>query len=133
MSDILSGLTAHLLLDSALFALVGARVFPEKLPAGTTENPTIMPALTYQLIDEPVFTTHGNQQLFNARIQIDCWGGSYKSAQTVAALLHASLHGYRGAMGTITVGGVFRKSKRDDPNPDIELYRVSQDFVFNYS
>ena len=133
MSDILSSLVAFLLLDGELTALIGTRLYPEKLPAGTTENPTQMPAVTFQLVDEPVIGTHDNKQAYKARIQLDAWGGSYKSAHAVADALHTALQGYRGAMGTNNVGGIFRKRRQDDPNPDIGLNRVSQDYLVNYN
>jgi len=132
MSDILSSLTSFLLLDANVTALVSTRIYPEKLPAGSTDNPTTMPALTYQLIDEPVGTTHDNNQTFKARIQLDAWGGSYKSAHSVADALHTSMQGYRGAMGSVHVGGVFRQRKTDDSNADVALFRVSQDYMINY-
>jgi hypothetical protein len=131
--SILTGLTSYLLNNTAVTALVGTRIYPEKIPAGTTANPTIMPCLTYQLIDEPIMSTFDNAQLFRARIQIDTWGGNYKSAHAVADAVHLSLQGFRGHMGTADVGGVFRQAKRDNPDPDVELYRVSQDYFFNYT
>lgn len=133
MSDILPALRTFLGATSAITALVSTRIYPEKLPAGTSTNPTPMPAVVYQLIDEPVITTHGNEQLFRARVQVDSWGGSYKSAHTLAAALHTALHGYRGLMGTVAVGGVFRQAKRDDPDPETGLHRVIQDFFIHYA
>jgi len=128
-----SGLVTHLLRDAAISALISTRIYPEKLPAGSTSNPTVMPCLTYQLIDEPLQMTTDYKQLFRARIQIDSWGGSYKSAHALADAVHDALQGYHGAMGDHNVGVVLRQSKRDDPIPDIELNRVIQDYFFNYT
>jgi len=133
MSNILTAQLTYLRTISALTALVSARIFPDKLPPGTSADPTPMPCLTYQMIDEPVITTHENEQLFMARIQFDSWGGSYASAHAVASALFTALHGYKGLMSTVYVGGVFRRLKRDDSDPDIGLHRVIQDFVFNYA
>lgn len=132
MSDILSGLTTHLLLDAGLSALVGTRIYPERIPAGSTTNPTVMPVLTYQLIDEPSDTTHDDKETFKARVQLDAWGGSYKSAHAVADAVHAALQGYTGSLGSCVVGGIFRKRKMDAPEPDMALERVSQDYIINY-
>lgn len=131
--SILSGLTEFLLENDALAALIVARVYPETIPPATTSNPTTMPVVTYQLIDEPLTTTHDNEQAFMAKVQLDAWGGSYKSVHAVADAIHAAMQGYVGTMGDFTVGGVFRKRKQDDPNPDIDLHRISQDYVINYS
>lgn len=134
MSNILTAQKTYLATIGALTTLVSTRIFPERLPPGTSTTPTVMPCLTYQMVDEPVMTTHDNQKLFTARIQYDTWGGSYASAHAVADALFAALHGYKGLMDTVAVGGVFRKSgKRDDNDPDTGLNRVIQDFVFNYS
>lgn len=133
MSNILTAQLVYLRTISALTALVSTRIYPAKLPAGTSTTPTPMPALTYQMVDEPVITTHDNQQLFTARIQFDAWGGSFGSAHAVADALFTVLHGYKGMMSTVAVGGVFRQLKRDDSDPDVALYRVIQDFIFNYA
>lgn len=133
MSNILKAQKTYLATVTALTALVSTRIYPMKIPAGTSANPTTMSCLTYQMIDEPVITTHDNQWLFMVRIQYDTWGGSYASAHAVADALFTALHGYKGLMGAVAVGGVFRQSKRDDSNPDIGLYRVVQDFIFNYA
>jgi len=132
--SLLTALTSHLLNASSISALVGARVYPEKMPSSTSAAPNTLPLVTYQLIDEPVITTHANNNIFKARVQIDAWGGSYKSAQTVADALFDTLQGYHGALGdqTVEVGGVFRRSRRDQSDEAVELFRVSQDFVFNY-
>lgn len=132
MNNILTAQLTYLRTISALTTLVGARIYPQTIPAGTSANPTPMPCLTYQMVDEPVITTHNNEQLFTARLQFDAWGGSYGSAHAVADALFTALHGYKGLMGAVIVGGVFRLIQRDDRDPDVALYRVIQDFIFNY-
>ena len=80
MSNILTAQRTYLATITALTTFVSTRIYPMTIPAGTSANPTTMPCLTYQMIDEPVITTHDNQKLFKARIQYDTWGGSYASA-----------------------------------------------------
>lgn len=133
MSNILTAQLTYLRTISALTALVSTRIYPQTIPAGTSANPTPMPCLTFQMVDEPVITTHNNEQLFTARLQFDAWGGSYTSAHAVANALFTALHGYKGSMGTVPVGSVFRLIKRDDSDPDVALNRVIQDFIFNYA
>lgn len=133
MSNILVAQLVYLRTITALTSLVSTRIFPDKLPAGTSTAPTPMPCVTYQMVSEPVITTHNNEQLFKARIQIDSWGASYKSAHDVANAIFNALHGYKGLMSTVYVGSVFRQVKRDDSDPDVALYRVIQDFIFNYA
>lgn len=132
--SLLPALTAHLLNHASVSALVAARIYPERLPASTSATPNVMPLVTYQLLDEPATTTHDSQVIFRARVQVDAWGGSYKSAHAVADALFAALHGYRGAMGnqSVHVGGCFRTGKRDASDPNVELFRVVQEFSIHY-
>ena len=127
-----SGFASWLLNDTGVTALVGARVYPSRMPDSTTVNPTIYPCLTYTLVSEPMTTTFDGAQLFAARIQVDSWASSYKSAHDTAAAVHA-IQGYRGEMGGYEVGGVFRQRKNDFSDPENKLYRVSMDYMINYS
>lgn len=132
--SIMTAVSAHLLAYAGLSALVATRVYVKEMPPSTSETPNIMPLVTFKLIDEPMITTHGNNNIYNARIQVDSWGGSYKSVDGVASQVHAALQGYRGAMSdqTVIVGGCFRKSKRDNSNDEVSLYRIEQVYVMNY-
>ncbi len=130
--SLMTAVVSHLLSDAALTALIGARLYPERLPESTSENPNTMPLVTYQLIDDPIVTTYDNKSIYRTRVQVDAWGGSYKSAQAVADALFAALHGRRGVMGdqSVFIGNVFRISRKDASDPNVKLFRVSQDFLF---
>lgn len=132
MTDILSSMTAWLLTRTEVTSVITARIYPMTIPPGTTSNPTQMPCMTYQLIDEPVVTTHDGRSTYTARIQIDAFGGSFKSARGLAEAVHGVMHGFRGAWGDVEIGGVFRKRKQDMIDPEASLFRVSQDFIVNY-
>lgn len=131
MTDILASMVSFLQLDAALTALVGARIYAKNIPPATTDNPTIMPCITYQLIDEPVQTTHDSKSIYKARVQLDAHG-SYKSSHAVADALHLCLHGFRGDWDSFSIGNILRKRKQDLSDPDVELKRLSQDFVISY-
>ena len=132
MSDILASMVTFLQLDTTLTALVSTRMYPSRIPAGSTPSPQTMPCMTFQLVDEPVGTTHDGRTTHKARVQVDAWGSSYKSAHAVADAVHGALHGWRGSWSPYTVGNVLRKRKADLPEPDAGLERVSQDFVISY-
>lgn len=132
MTDILSSMTAWLLTRAEVTSVLNERIYPMAIPAGTTNSPTQMPCMTYQLIDEPVITAHDGKSTYTARIQIDAFGGSYKSARGLADAVHGVMHGFRGAWGSLEIGGVFRKRKQDLSEPESGLFRVSQDFIVNY-
>ena len=87
MSDILASMLVHLQANAALTVLVSSRMYAEKLPAASTSAPNTMPAMTYQMIDEPVITSHDNKTLFKARVQVDAYGSSYKSARALKSVL----------------------------------------------
>lgn len=132
--SIMTALASHLLNHAGLSALVGNRVYPLQIPASTSATPNQMPLVVYKLLDEPEITTHDNQPIYQARVQITAWGGSYKSAHAVTDQVYAALKGYKGHMGdqSVNVGGCFRKLKRDDSAPEVELFRVIQEFVINW-
>jgi hypothetical protein len=133
--SILSALTKHLLDHAGLSALVGTRIYPDTIPASTSETPNQLPLIVYKLLDEPVIPTHDHQNLYTARVQLDAWGGSYKSKHAVADQIMAAIDGYKGAMGdgSVYVGGCFRKGKRDNDNENVGLFRVEQIFAINYN
>lgn len=128
-----SGLATHLLLNAGVAALVSSRIYPSRIPDPTTGTPTTFPCLTYTLISEPIQNTFDGAQLFSARIQIDAWGSSYKSAHDTAAAVHLAMQGYHGALGEYAVGGVLRVRKNDTSYPDMKLYGVSMDYMINYT
>lgn len=132
--SMMPALISHLLADTAVAALVSTRIYPERLPESTSATPNTMPLITCEMVDEPVRTTHSNNQTFKARARVDAWGGSYKSAHAVADAIHAALQGYAGNMGngSVIVGGVFRQAKRDASEPDVSLFRVSQEYLINW-
>jgi hypothetical protein len=128
-----SELVSFLLQDVGITGLVSSRIYPEKLPEITTETNTTMPAITYFLVSENDAISHDSQNWYTARIQIDVWASSYKSAHDTAAAVHSALQGFRGSWGSKTIGGVFRRRKNDMPAPEVRLNRVSMDYMINYS
>ena len=132
--SMLTALTSHLQNHAGLAGVISSRVYPARMFDPSTSAANTFPLVTYQLIDEAVSGTHGNNHVFAARVQVDAWGDSYKAAHAAATQVFAALEGYSGAMGdqSVDVGGCFRKAKRDLPEPDVNLHRVSQDFRINW-
>ena len=126
---LITSLSAKLLLD--LSAIIGSRVYPLRLPDASTAAPNVLPAITYQLISDPLKTTHSGHVTRTARVQIDAYAETYKEAHAVADALEL-MHGYRGQMGDVTVGNIFRDSLREEAIPNAKMYSVSQDFVIRY-
>ena len=132
--SIMSALISHLLNHAGTSALVADRVFPMEIPPSTSKTPNQMPLIVCKLLDEPEITTHDNQPIFQARVQVISYGGTYKSSHAVDDQVYASLRGYRGRMGdqSVDVGGVFRNAKRDRNFPDVELFSVEHEFTINW-
>lgn len=121
--------------DSAVAALVGARVYQLKLP----QKPTL-PAVRVQLIDEPLFYhLRGGSRLIRSRVQTDCYVNGEPStayaavtalADAVDAALSACVFKAGGSPAEISVEGVFRQSRGPGYEADeLRLARVMQDYI----
>ena len=67
--------------------------------------------------------------ILNARVQIDCYGKTYKEAETAARDVKTALSGYRDG----DILGCFYESVRDTNTDDAELlFRVSLTFTIHY-
>lgn len=132
MSDILASMVTYLGTNAALTALVSTRIYPVQLPEPSTSSPNTLPALTYQMIDEPVSTSHDGRTLHKARVQVDAYAETYKGVRAAADAVQTALQGYRGSWGVFTVGSVLRKRKSDLSEPGYDVYRESQDYIISY-
>lgn len=123
-----------MLIETALFAylselagLVGARVYPLKLP----QKPTL-PAITYQRISGPHVHSHsGISGLARPRYQFTCWAEKYADAKATAEILRLALDGYKGTMGGaggVDVSGILSAGDGDIYDPDTTLSGVYHDF-----
>lgn len=111
--------------DATVSGLVVARVYPQKLP----QSPTL-PAATYQIVSR--VPTEANTELFDCRVQIDCWAGTYAGASTLAAAVLAALRFYRKSDGGNTLLSVYDSNYIDDYDDDREIYRVIVDVIAIY-
>lgn len=95
--DVTQALYALLTADTAVAALVAARVHPGFLPQGAT-----LPAIAQTRISgQDVDTLAGSNGLAHARIQVSCWAATYAGAAALGDAVRLALHGYQ---GTVTVG-----------------------------
>lgn len=78
--------------------LAASRVYPI-LPQAVT-----FPAIRYQRINTVrSHALNATVGVTEATIQLDCMAESYSEAKTLADSVRVILHGFRGAMGTLTV------------------------------
>lgn len=121
----LADLVAYL---KANVAAVGNRVYPAPLPQGATK-----PALTYWRVDDiPTYGYAGDLGLNTARVQLDIWADTLASIETVKGQLKSALSGFRGQMGSTTVGGAFLLDFRDALDAESGTRRGIMDVQINY-
>lgn len=116
-------LYARLTADSAVSTLVDDRVYPLHLP----QSPTL-PALTYQVISR--VPTEANTEIFEVRIQFDCWSSNYDQAQTLAVAIKRSLRFYRQADNDDNmILSIYDANQSDGYEDEQEIWRVIVDVI----
>ena len=133
IKDIRPALRSFLLADPQIAAMVGGqRIFPLRLPQGIRE-PSIVYARITGLGDHHM---QGASGLTRPRYQVDAWAKSADDATRLADLIKARLDGYRGSMTApgsppevVTVQGAFFETERESYDGDVEMYRVSRDYL----
>lgn len=119
-------LVAALKDDTGVAALVGTRIYPVRLPIGTSfnESSTDLPALVYQLITERVEAG----ALRFPRFQLTAFAMTYESAHAVAEAVRDALDGYESA----NVRASAFLDARDMSDPELAAYMVPIDIRFGF-
>lgn len=103
------GLVAHLKADSAVAALVGTRIYHEKLP----QKPTY-PALAYaRTSTERQMTLSGPSSLTQVRIALDAWTHSSAEMKSLAAAVRSAVSGVTGNLGGVSIQHCTYESEAD--------------------
>jgi hypothetical protein len=121
---------SYLKTRSEITGLVGTKIYPVRFPQGAL---TTLPFATYQLIDEPVDMTHDGATLHAARVQVDAYAETYKDTHALADAFFLCLQGFQGSWGAYRIGLVTRERKTDLSEAEMEIHRVSQDFMIRYA
>lgn len=123
-----AGLNTHLLADSNVTGLVGARIYPLKAPQDAD-----LPAIAYQKISGPRDETQsGPSGLVEARMQITCLGSTYSEAKSVAEVVRGSIDGFSGTMGSVSVGACHLDNEIDGWAATFEKPTVRHDYLIWY-
>jgi hypothetical protein len=122
-------LIAYLLADSGVAGFVGNRVFPGSLPQKRE-----LPAIVFTRVDgAPLYADDGEVGIEDPRIQIDCYGETYKSAKLTARAVVARLSEFDGTTGGVKFQFVMLDAERDfresGSNSAEYLYRTNLDFI----
>lgn len=109
----------HLSTVNGVSTYIGTRIYPLILP----QNPTY-PAITYQRIDTRRFYTLGGDNGTGEipRMQIDIWSTSYEQGRNIATSIKTAMDG-----ATAFLTNDYNQT--DLYEPDVQLYRIQQDFV----
>lgn len=92
-------LTAYLLADTALKAIIGTKLYPDELPQGT-----VLPAVVYTKIsDQKDHTLTGMSNLHRPYIQFTAFGTTKAQAVSVSNRLQVLLNDYHGILSGVVI------------------------------
>lgn len=129
MADIGRGIRTYLAAQTPVSDLVGTRIYPDALP-----QDAILPAIVYTVIgDTSEHHLTAAAGLGFALVQIDCFASTRLSATAVSEAVRGEMDGYRGAMGSETVGCCHLTNRFYEYGPpehgnDVGLYRAMIEF-----
>jgi hypothetical protein len=115
-------LKAQLATNTAIAAIVSARIYPVKLP----EHPTLE-AISYQRVSNT--EQKGTSTLRDSRWQINCWADHYSEAHTLAAAVKTALEEWHDLDQTPGVNMARIANELDDYEDDVKTFRVILDVI----
>lgn len=104
---------------------------PARIVFGRLGQGLALPAAVLDVIDNADgLTQQGPDGLWQGRVQVDCYGGTYAAAKGLADAVAAALNGYRGGR----FRGVFLDARRDHTESGAvdRPHRISLDFLTNW-
>ena len=122
-----TGLVAHLKANGAVAALVGTRVYHERLP----QSPTY-PAITYTRTGtDRWMTLSGAIAMSRVRITLDCWATSSAQLEALAVAVRGAVGGVTGSLGGTSIQHCTYETEADlsEFDGDQADRRVSFDLV----
>src|SRR5690348_17952367 len=101
-------LIQKLLACTPLVALVGQRMNWNKRPQGG-----VIPDIVLQKIsDVPQYAFNEPQELWSARVQIDCWGNTFLESVNVSREVFSCLSGLKEDLSGVEIQGAFLVDER---------------------
>ena len=118
-------LVAEVKAAAAVAALVGARVFPQAAPQGTSAA-----YVTYETVAKRPALEHGGEMsLTEGRVSFLCHAPTYAAAKGTAAALLAALGGRRGTIQGVAFGAILPEEEADAGfDEELRMHVVAQDF-----
>jgi hypothetical protein len=129
VADVEEAVASILIADPVVSGMIGPRIYQHKLAQNSQ-----LPALTYQLIDDPSENSHdGASGLAKARLQIDCWGSTKSDATALAVAVKGALVGVKRYSAGVLIGSILKISEMSMFDPDVRLRRRLIDFAVWHS
>jgi hypothetical protein len=113
---------AELLASQAVSDLVGERIFPGLAPQG--EAPPFVVLTVPSEVPASSFTSTSEDELRQARVQVDCYAKTYLGADAVAKAVNAVVADL--ARPDLSAVRLVRRELYDD---EAQLHRVSADYA----
>ena len=114
--------------SSSVAAVVGARIYPGKLPQNTT-----MPAIAYEYVsgmEMPPIDAAAGQQLVRSRVQVNAMGKNYGDVKAVQEAVRLALLYRSGVIAGVTVLSITRDVIGPDSRDDeLALYLQPVDYM----
>ena len=110
--------------DSGISSIVGARIYPLKLPQSPTYE-----AISYERISNTGQDGTSNRK--ESRWQINCWARTYAEAQTLSAAVKAFAEEWHDADQTPGIAWARVVNELDDYDETAEVYRVIVDVILH--
>ncbi len=138
---VIAGLRSFMLANMDIAAMVGARMYPLRLPQKVDFTPP-NGAITLTRVDD-IGSAHlrGPNGLTKARIQVDSWAKQFDDTITLGHLCRQRLNGYQGTWtdsgspeSLLRVEAILVDVESDRAEEDIlgGLYRQSTDYFVSY-
>lgn len=127
-----SALYSMLKLNTGVFNLVKARIYPLRAPSKPTA-----PYVVYSRNAGPVdYALDGATDYRAARFWLDAWATTLEAAINVREAIEAVISGYSGTSDGLNIMGIFIEEIsdefQDEPAPD-RLYRSHLEIVIHYT
>jgi hypothetical protein len=100
--EVITSLISHLMNDADVTAVFGRRITGDRIP----DSPSY-PCARLRLITSPLSHSHSGNHTRTALVQIDVYSDSESDVDTGKEVIHDSLDGYRGMMGSMDIGYCF--------------------------
>lgn len=128
MAEAEQALIDRLKADAAVSALVGTRIYFTEAP----QAPALPYVVIFRVGDRPVHSLECSSGLHFARLQVDGFAKSAKTARDVMRAVKTSLDGFRGIQSTVDVQSVLLLDSMDGYEEAPELKRVTHDYRVCY-